>query len=303
MAFKQKLISLLTVGLGSIALQGCAGLKAEDIDRYVESTVVDGPVLKVCAAENEMPYSNQQGEGFENRLTRFLGAKLNRKIEYVYWKDPRYYVRDFLQKGLCDVAVGVDTGDPRVATTIPYYRSGYVFISRQEDDLALANWDSEVLQRARRIGFIPGTPSEVMLKKIGRYHDMFNYNKELVGFKSRRNQYVKYEPSKLVADVSAGKAEVAVLWGPSAARYVRESSTPLRMTVIPDNNTRRDGQKVGFHYSTSMAVRKDDKELLQQLNQFIQQNQNQITALLEQEGIPLLPLEETELALTTQDNE
>lgn len=303
MAFKQKLISLLTVGLGSIALQGCAGLKAEDIDRYVESTVVDGPVLKVCAAENEMPYSNQQGEGFENRLTRFLGAKLNRKIEYVYWKDPRYYVRDFLQKGLCDVAVGVDTGDPRVATTIPYYRSGYVFISRQEDDLALANWDSEALQRARRIGFIPGTPSEVMLKKIGRYHDMFNYNKELVGFKSRRNQYVKYEPSKLVADVSAGKAEVAVLWGPSAARYVRESSTPLKTTVIPDNNTRSDGQKVGFHYSTSMAVRKDDKELLQQLNQFIQQNQDQITALLEQEGIPLLPQAETELALTTQDNE
>ncbi|WP_305908864.1 methanol oxidation system protein MoxJ [Methylomarinum sp. Ch1-1] len=278
-------------------------MQAEDIERYVQNTVVDGPVLRVCAAENEMPYSNKQGEGFENKLTRFMGAKLNRKIEYVYWKDPRYYVRDFLQKGRCDVAVGVDTGDPRVATTIPYYRSGYVFISREQDDLALQNWDSEVLRRAKRIGFIPGTPSEVMLKKIGRYHDMFNYNKELVGFKSRRNQYVKYEPVKLVDDVADGKAEVAVLWGPSAARYVQEANTPLKMTVIPDNNTRSDGRKVGFHYSTSMAVRKDDSELLEQLNQFIQQNQGQITAVLEQEGIPLLPVPETELALNSQDNQ
>lgn len=254
--------------------------------------------LKVCAAENEMPYSNSKGEGFENKLAELVARQLNRKISYVYWQDPRYYLRDYLNSGKCDLVIGVDTGDPRVATTIPYYRSGYVFISRAEDRLPLSNWDSEFLQRAQRIAFIPETPAEVMMRAIGRYHDMFNYNKELVGFKSRRNQYVKYEPAKLVNEVASGRAEVAVLWAPSAARYVKEASTPLQMTIIPDNNTRTDGTQVPFHYSTSMGVRKDDAALLAQLNEVIKTQRPQIHSLLEAEGIPLLP--ENDASLGTQ---
>ncbi|MDC9729269.1 MAG: methanol oxidation system protein MoxJ [Methyloprofundus sp.] len=250
-----------------------------------------GEVLKVCAAEDEMPYSNKKGEGFENKLTQLLSRSLNRKIKYIYWKDPRYFVRDFLNKGVCDVVIGVDSGDPRVLTTEPYYRSAYTFISREKDDLDLKDWDSEVLRSVERIAYIPGTPSEVMIRAIGRYSDTFNYNKELVGFKSRRNQYVKYDTSKMVKDISSGKAEVAVLWGPSAARYVKSSSVPLIMTIVPDNSTRADGQKVGQHYSSSMAVRKGETVLLGQLNGFIQQQSSEIEALLEDEGIPLLSKE------------
>ncbi len=269
--------------IGLVIVSGCAATSTE----RARVSAQDKPI-RVCAAENEMPYSNNQGEGFENKLAELLGQYLNRKVKYIYWKDPRYFIRDFLDKGECDVVIGVDAGDPRVLTTKPYYRSGYVFISREQDNLDLENWDSEILRSVRRIGFIPGTPAEVMIRAIGRYSDMFNYNKELVGFKSRRNQYVKYENSKLVNDVASGKAEVAVMWGPAAARYVKASSTPLRMIVIPDNNTRADGQKVGHHYSTSMAVRKEDGRLLKQLDQFIEQKKSEIEEILEQEGIPLL---------------
>ena len=244
--------------------------------------------LKVCAAENEMPYSNKAGEGFENKLAELVGHALGRKIEYVTWTDPRYYIRDTLDNGLCDVVLGVDKGDPRLLTTQPYYRSGYVFISRETDALDLKNWDSEVLRKAQRIAFVPGTPPEVMMRAIGRYNDMFNYSQELVGFKSRRNQYIKYESSKLVSEVSSGHAEIAALWGPSAARYIKTSTTPLVMTLIPDNNVRADGQKVDFHYSTSMGVRKNDPTLLAQLNKVIEDNQDEITELLEEEGIPLV---------------
>ncbi len=268
---------------GLVLISGCAANAQPKI-----ASAPTGEVLKVCAAEDEMPYSNKKGEGFENKLTHLMGQKLNRKIKYVYWKDPRYFVRDFLDKGLCDVVIGVDAGDPRVATTQPYYRSGYTFITREEDDLDLKSWDSEVLRSVKRIGFIPGTPSEVMIRAIGRYSDMFNYNKELVGFKSRRNQYGKYDTRKLVTDVSSGKAEVAVLWAPSAARYVQASSTPLILTIVPNNSTRADGQKVEQHYSTSMAVRKGDMDLLKQLNKFISEQKSEIEDLLEDEGIPLL---------------
>ena len=248
-----------------------------------------GKPLKVCAAEDEMPYSNKQGEGFENKLAELVGKALDRKVEYVGWTDPRYYLRDTLDKDLCDVVIGVDKGDPRVLTTQPYYRSGYVFISRKSDNLDVHNWDSEALRKAQRIAFVPGTPPEVMVRAIGRYNDMFNYSQELVGFKSRRNQYIKYEPSKLVSEVSSGHAEIAALWGPSAARYVKASATPLVMTLIPDDNVRADGQKVGSQYSTSMGVRKNEPNLLARLNKVIEDNRDEITKLLEEEGIPLVP--------------
>lgn len=276
-----------------LLLLSCLGLSACSQVPVVEAK--QGLPLKVCAAENEMPYSNNKGEGFENKLAEFVGKELGRKIEYVSWTDPRYFIRDLLDKKQCDLVMGLDNGDPRVATTEPYYRSGYVFITKEQDSDAAQNWDGELIKKANRIAFMPGTPAETMLRAIGRYNDMFNYLHELVGFKSPRNQYVKYENSKLVSEVASGKAEVAVLWGPAAARYVKESTIPLAMTVIPDNNVRADGQKVPHHFSTSMGVRKDDRDLLAALNGIIKSKQDEIGEILEAENIPLLS--ETESAL------
>lgn len=274
-----RIFTALTLGLGM------ASVHAEQ------------PTLKVCTAENEMPYSNKAGEGFENKLAQYLAEQLGRKLETVTWTDPRYFIRDFVDKGLCDVVIGVDQGDPRLLTTVPYYRSGYVFITRKGDDLDLQNWDSDVLQKAKRIAFIPGTPAETMLRAKGRYNDMFNYQQELVGFKSKRNQYIKYDTENLVNEVASGKAEVAVLWGPAAARYVQSSTTPLTMTVIPDNNQRADGEKVDFHYSTSMGVRKGDVALLEQLNTLIRNAEDDFAEILEAEGIPLLDEPDTALSM------
>ncbi|MGZ5051089.1 MAG: methanol oxidation system protein MoxJ [Methylobacter sp.] len=281
MRFKQIISTVLSLAFG-----------------FAASGVYASEPLKVCAAEDEMPYSNKKGEGFENKLAQLIGEELGRKIEYVYWTDPRYFQRDYMEKGLCDVSIGVDAGDPRVLTTKPYYRSGYVFITRQSDDLDLENWDSEVLRKVERIAFVPGSPAEVMMRAIGRYNDMFNYEQELVGFKSRRNQYVKYDNDKLVSEVALGRAQVAVLWGPASARYVKDSTTPLKMTVIPDDNKRADGEKVGLHYSTSIGVRKGNDALLAQLNQVIEKRQQDIEQILEAEGIPLLPEPEPALAMT-----
>lgn len=271
-------IQFFALSAGLLLVAGCGS----------QHVMAEQQTLKVCSAENEMPYANKKGEGFENKLAEIIADELERKVEWVTWTDPRYIIRDYLDKGLCDVVIGMDAGDPRVLTTKPYYRSGYVFITQARDTPLVEQWDSEVLQKAERIAFIPGTPPEVMMRAIGRYNDMFNYMQELVGFKSRRNEYIKYETDKLVSEVSSGKAEVAVLWGPAAARYVKASATPLTMSLIPDNNTRADGEKVGFHYSTSMAVRKDDQALLTQLEKALENRMDDITQTLQAEGIPLV---------------
>ncbi|MVF24455.1 methanol oxidation system protein MoxJ [Methylocaldum sp. BRCS4] len=249
--------------------------------------------LKVCAAENELPYSNKDGEGFENKLAELIGKELGRPVEYVWWQDPRYFIRDQLDRGLCDVVIGVDTDDPRMSTSKPYYRSGYVFIYRKEKGVKVADWDSDFLKKAERIAFMPDTPAETMLKKVGRYYDQFNYLQSLVGFKARRNQYVRYDPEKLVREVESGSADLAVLWGPQAARYVKNADRPLEMRVIPDHQARSDGEKVPHHYSTSVGVRKGEEALLADINRVLKKREKEIRALLKAEGVPLLPVEET----------
>lgn len=259
------------------------------------------PPLKVCSAENEMPYSDQAGQGFENKLAELVGKELGRPVENVWWTDARYFVRDSLDKGLCDVVIGVDAGDPRMLTSAPYYRSGYVFVYRKDKGLNIKDWNSPALKTVKQIAFMPDTPAETMIRKIGRYNDMFNYMHSLVGFKSRRNQYVRYDPAKLVAEVANGNAEVAVLWGPAAARYVKEAGQGLAMTVIPDDNLRSDGEKVPHHYSTAIGVRKGEEALLKQIDQVLAKHGKEVNAVLKAEGIPLLPLDEKPAKTASND--
>lgn len=247
--------------------------------------------LKVCAAENDLPYSNQAGQGFENKLAELIGKELARPVEYVWWTDPRYFVRDQLERGLCDVVMGVDTGDPRMLTSKPYYRSGYVFVYRKDKIASVKDWNSDALKKAGHIAFMPDTPAETMIRSIGRYNDQFNYQQSLVGFKSRRNQYVRYDPEKLVQEVASGNAEIAVLWGPQAGRYVRAADKPLALTVIPDHQQRSDGMKIPHHYSTSIGVRNGEQALLNDINRVLAKQQAKIAAVLKAEGIPLLALE------------
>lgn len=257
--------------------------------------------LKVCSAENEMPYSDKAGQGFENKLAELIGKELGRPVENVWWTDARYFVRDSLDKGLCDVVIGVDAGDPRMLTSTPYYRSGYVFVYRKDKGLNIKDWNSPALKTVKQIAFMPDTPAETMIRKIGRYNDMFNYMHSLVGFKSRRNQYVRYDPAKLVAEVANGNAEVAVLWGPAAARYVKDAGQGLAMTVIPDDNLRSDGEKVPHHYSTAIGVRKGEGALLKQIDQVLAKHGKEVNAVLKAEGIPLLPLDEKPAKTASND--
>jgi mxaJ protein len=248
--------------------------------------------LRVCTAENELPYSDKEGKGFENRLAELIAGELGRPLESVWWQDPRYFIRDQLDRGLCDVVMGVDTDDPRMLTSEPYYRSGYVFVYRKEKGLKVEDFDSAFLRKARQIAFMPDTPAETMLKAIGRYNDQFNYLQSLVGFKARRNQYVRYDPEKLVNEVVSGSADLAILWGPQAGRYVKAAGGKLQMRVIPDHQTRSDGEKVPFHYSTSIGVRKDEQGLKADIDRVLKKRAREIRALLKAEGIPLLPLDE-----------
>jgi mxaJ protein len=184
--------------------------------------------------------------------------------------------------------MGLDTGDERVLTSNPYYRAPYVFIQRKDSPLDIQNWDSPDLQKAKKIGMAADSPAQVMLEKVGLFNGNFNYMKSLTGFKSKRNQYVRLDPGRLVSEVAEGKADLAVDFAPEVARYVKQKGDVLKMTTVPDNNTRKDGERVPFHFSQSIGVRKDDAALLAEINAALAKSAPQIEDILKNEGIPLL---------------
>jgi mxaJ protein len=242
----------------------------------------------VCAADNEMPYANERGEGFEDRIAEKLAAAMDMKLERVGFSDPRYVVRDLLDKGKCDVMLGVDAGDPRVATTRAYYRSSYVFVTRADFGQEVTGWDSPALQTAH-IGVIPGTPAEVMLVQLGRYADSFRYMMSLGGNKAPRNRYVRYDSEKLIRDLAAGEIDVAVAWAPSVARYIKSAATPLKVTQVPAQASKSNGEPVHFHFDTAIAVRKDDQALLARIEAALARSRDDIEGVLRAEGIQILP--------------
>jgi mxaJ protein len=250
----------------------------------------DKTKLRICAAGSELPFSHREGTGFENKIANVVAESMGRTAQFV-WLDKAsiYLVRDLLDKRECDVVMGLDTGDPRVLTTRPYYRTGYVFVQKTDTPLDIKNWDSPDLGKVDKVGFIAGTPVETMVRKVGLYENNFNYMKSLMGFKDRRNQYVRVPPEKMVAEVADGTSDLAVHFAPEVARYVKGNSK-VKLTLIPDNNTRSDGEKVPHHFDQSVGVRLDDKELLAAVDLALEKAKSQIDKIIADEGIPTVPI-------------
>ncbi|BCM24506.1 transporter substrate-binding domain-containing protein [Methyloradius palustris] len=185
----------------------------------------------------------------------------------------------------------MDESDPRVLKTVPYYRSGYVFISRADRNIDVSSWDDPILKEHNfRIGVLPDSPGKNLLLQINRYDDMFDYFAELTNYESTRNKYIRIDPKKLIDDIADKHLHVAMLWGPEAGRYVRDSKIPLRMQIIDDNVKKLNGDKVPMYYKVYIGVRKDDDALKQQLDVAIKSKSKEIDAILKKEGIPLLPI-------------
>jgi len=175
-----------------------------------------------------------------------------------------------------------------VLTSKPYYKSGYAFIYKSDKGLNVTDWNSSDVEEMHKFAVVAGSPSEVMLREIGKYSENFNYQKSLAGYKSPRNKYIRLEPKMLVDEVLSGKADMAHLWAPEAARYVKASNGKLTMAVSPQFDTLSDGQQVAEHYEQSIAVRLGDEALLKAVNSGLQKAAPQINKILNKEGIPLV---------------
>ena len=277
-------ISMLAIGMLA------AGLVGGHLHAQSASAATSPQALRVCASNAEAPFSEKDSSGFEDRIAVALADAMGRKVEFVRTERPGIYlVRDQLDQKNCDVVMGVDAGDPRVATSKPYHRTGYVLVTKTDRNITASAWDDPQIGQQKRFAIRLYSPAENIVKQLGRYEDNAAYIYSLVNFVSRRNQWTQVPGDRLVSEVATGEADVAIAFAPEVARYVKSSPIPLRMTVISNDLTQPGGgPATPLHYDQSIGVRKDDRQLLDAINAGLEKARPQIEKILSEEGVPLL---------------
>jgi len=241
------------------------------------------PPLRVCADPNNLPFSNNRGEGFENKLAQMLAADLGLRVEYTWWAQRRGFVRNTLRAGVCDVLLGVPSSFELAQTTRPYYRSSYVFVARQDRRLALESLDDPRLQTmtvgVQMVGddFANSPPAHALSAR--------GLISNIVGYSVLDDYSQPDPPARIVHAVARGDVDAAVVWGPLAGYFATREPVPIDIRPVTPEI---DPPFLPFVFDISMAVRHGDAERLQVLDDFIVRRRGDIDRLLADYGVPRL---------------
>ncbi|HEY6454551.1 MAG TPA: quinoprotein dehydrogenase-associated putative ABC transporter substrate-binding protein [Steroidobacteraceae bacterium] len=238
--------------------------------------------LVVCADPNNMPFSNRHEDGFENHLARLLARDLHMPIRYEWWAQRRGFARQTLTQSRCDIWPGVAAGIQSMSTSIPYYRSTYVFVSLASSALEHLSLDDPRL-RNMLIGVqLVGddgmnTPPASALAARGITGNVRGFT--LYG------DYRRPNPPAAILDAVANRAvKVALVWGPLAGFYALHSPTPLHLEPIRSDP----GRASPMSFAISVGVRRNEPQLLARINAALRRDRAQIEQLLKKYGVPQL---------------
>jgi len=237
--------------------------------------------LRVCSDPNNLPFSNEREQGFENRIAELVARDLNAKLRYTWWAQRRGFVRNTLNSGECDLFIGVPSSFERVRTTIPYYRSTYVFVTRRDRHLRIASFDDPALPQLK-IGVqmigddFMNTPPAHALTKRHMIHNVRGYS--VYGDYRQPNP-----PARVIDAVAKGEVDVAVAWGPLAGYFARRGPVQLAITPV---SPQIDLPFLPFVFDISMGVRRGDDVLREELNAIILRRRKEIDAILDEYGVP-----------------
>src|SRR5947209_15327205 len=108
-----------------------------------------GLALRVCADPNNLPFSNQQSQGFENRIAQVVARDLGMQLEYTWWSQRKNFIDKTIRAGKCDVIMGLPEGYPGILETRPYYQSSYVFVYPNSLGIHLRTLTDPALRKLR----------------------------------------------------------------------------------------------------------------------------------------------------------
>jgi quinoprotein dehydrogenase-associated probable ABC transporter substrate-binding protein len=239
------------------------------------------PTLRVCSDPNNLPFSNERREGFENRLAELIADDLGAKVEYTWWAQRRGFIRNTVNEGLCDVVMGVPASFELTAVTRPYYRSTYVFVYRRDAGIALRSFEDSAL-RSLRIGVqivgddYANTPPAHALANRGIVRNVRGYT--VYGDYRDDNP-----PARIIEAVARGEIDVAIAWGPLAGYFASRQGVPLEIVPV---SPQVDLPFLPFVYDIAVGVKRGNDSLRVKLDDVLARRRLEIGRILEDYGVP-----------------
>jgi len=281
--FKNLLMSVL---LGSLVASNALAADMPDIPtinpdegRIGEVRRVEDPTeFKVCADPDNMPYSNSKQEGFEDKIAAVLAKELGKKLSYQYAYYRQGFLRNTLNANRCDYVMSTTSDNDSMRTSVPYYRSGYVFVYRKSSGYNITDWDAPDLRKGI-IGIIGQSPPTRPLADHNLMENARPY---------RLQRDLNFPPSQLIDDLVKGDLDVAIVWGPIAGYFAKNASIPLVVVPIPEYEDKN--VKGKENWNISIGVRNKDKARAEELNKAIASRQADIDKILDEYGVPHSPV-------------
>ena len=257
-----------TLGLLAALAAGPAAAQVADL--------VDRSAFRVCADPGNKPLSAEDGSGFENKIAELFAGKMDRTLEYTWFPQVTGFVRQTLQAGKCDVVMGYAQGDEMVLNTNHYYTSTHVIVVRADGDLADVDTLEDPRLKGRRIGVVVGSPPATHVARLGLMGHAAPY-------KMMVDRQVEDPAGDMLADLEAGKIDVALLWGPIGGPLVKQGHPGLKATpLLKEQGPPR------LVFRITMGVRAGEDEWKRELNSQIRRNEAEIDAILRDAGVPIL---------------
>ena len=249
-------------------LCGVQGARAQTGD------LVATDALRVCADPANLPFSNERGEGYENRIAELLGRQLGLPVEYVFFPQVHGFVRNTLRARRCDLVMGTVAGDDLMQNTNPYYHTAYVIVVRRGAEVPETLQDPRM--REMRLGAVARTPPVDLLVR----HGLMTSTRFVALAVDTR---VEAPAAELVQAVARGELDAALVWGPVAGWYAKVHGLALELRPLPSEPgaTRTD-------FRITMGLRGQEVEWRRRVNAALRQVQPEIDAILQEYGVPLL---------------
>jgi len=244
--------------------------------------------FRVCQDPKNLPFSNLEGEGYENLIAELFAKDLGLKLDYYSFPQRLAFVRNTLRYKLpgedyrCDVMIGAPADFDQVSTTRPYYRSTYALVFAKGRGLDAVHSGEDFLKlgperlAALKIGVFDLSPASQWLAR----HNLVNQG---VPYQQMNPNPDESPHDAVQRDLASGKLDAAILWGPIAG-HVAKNIREREMVVVPLPSE----PGVRFDYDMAMGVRYGEPEWKAQIQALIDRRKPEIDAILRAYGVPLL---------------
>src|SRR3954469_9234279 len=245
-------------------------------------------VLRISADPNNLPFTNERREGFENKIAELLAREMDADLRYTWRAQRRGFFRETLKADECDLVLGVPSGFERALTTAPYYRSSYVFVSRRYRGLKVRSFDDPRLKTLKIGVQLIGddgvnTPPAHALAARGIINN-------IVGYSVYGDYSLPNPPARIIEGVANGDVDVAIVWGPLAGYFAPRQKTKLELTPLTGKDPL---SGMSFTFDIGVGIKKGNTKLRDEVNKILSQQQAEINSILDRYGVPRLPIDKS----------